>query len=212
MNSSKLIVEGQTDTLFFEALIQKERLSVKIEPHHGITKIPDLLTAYLDDLRDGAIQRLGIVADADHTTPKGQGGFNKRWQLLTKPLKEMGYEISMPPSQKYAGSIFTHTEGLPLVGLWLMPDHQSDGMLEDLIKQTVYGDPQLTLLHTATTCLDQLPITLFQPHHHAKAAVYSWLAWQTRPGQALVSTINADLINLHSQELQAFIKWLHDVF
>jgi hypothetical protein len=40
MNSSKLIVEGQTDTLFFEALIQKERLSVKIEPHHGITKIP----------------------------------------------------------------------------------------------------------------------------------------------------------------------------
>jgi len=212
MNSSKLIVEGQTDTLFFEALIQKERLSVKIEPHHGITKIPDLLTAYFDDLQDGAIQRLGIVADADHTTPKGQGGFNKRWQLLTKPLREMGYEINTPPSQRYMGSLFTHTEELPPVGLWLMPDHQSDGMLEDLIKQTVYGDQQLTLLQTATTCLEQLPVTLFQPHHHTKATIYSWLAWQTRPGQALVSTINADLINLHAQEMQAFIKWLHDLF
>ncbi len=212
MNSSKLIVEGQTDTLFFEALIQKKQLSVKIEPHHGITKIPDLLTAYFDDLQDGTIKRLGIVADADHTTPKGQGGFNKRWQLLTKPLKEMGYEITAPPSQRYAGSLFTHAEGLPLVGLWLMPNHQSDGMLEDLIKQTVYGDQQLTLLQTATTCLEQLPVTLFQPHHHTKATIYSWLAWQTRPGQALVSTINADLINLHSQEMQAFIKWLHDLF
>jgi hypothetical protein len=120
----------------------------------------------------------------------------------------MGYEISAPPSQRYAGSIFTHAEGLPLIGLWLMPDHQSDDMLtafrefatlipetgtfdtEDLIKQTVYGDQQLTLLQTATTCLEQLPITFFQPHHHTKAAVYSWLAWQTGPGQALVGTIN----------------------
>jgi hypothetical protein len=212
MNSSKLIVEGQTDTLFFAALLQKIALSVEIKPHHGITKIPDLLTAYFDDLQDGTIKRLGIVADADYITPKGQGGFNKRWQLLTNPLRKMGYEINIPPSQPYTGSIFTHAEELPPIGLWLMPDHQSDGMLEDLIKQTVYGDRQLSLLQTATTCLEQLPITLFQPHHHTKATVYSWLAWQTRPGQALVSTINANLINLHSPEMQAFFQWLREVF
>jgi len=207
-----LLVEGQTDKPFFEELLKRENLPVLVEPSHGITKMTADISRLLKQLQDGAIRRLGIVADADHTTPKGQGGFNKRWQLLTKPLKEMGYEITAPPSQRYAGSLFTHAEGLPLVGLWLMPDHQSDGMLEDLIKQTVYGDQQLTLLQTATTCLEQLPVTLFQPHHHTKATIYSWLAWQTRPGQALVSTINADLINLYSQEMQAFIKWLRDLF
>ncbi len=42
--------------------------------------------------------------------------------------------------------------------------------------------------------------------------VYTWLAWQKRPGQTLDITINGNLINLDSKEMQAFIKWLRDVF
>jgi hypothetical protein len=212
MSQSKLIVEGQADTLFFEALIEKEQLSIEIEPRYGVTKIPTLLSRLFKNLQDGTLEHLGIVADADYTTPKGVGGFNNRWQQLTQPLKEMGYEITAPPSQKSVGNIFTHDDGLPPVGLWIMPDHQNDGMLEDLIKQSVYGQEQLSLLQMATRCLNQLPVTLFKPHHHTKASVYTWLAWQKRPGQALVSTINADLINRQSPEMQAFIGWLRGVF
>ncbi len=43
-------------------------------------------------------------------------------------------------------------------------------------------------------------------------ALYTWLAWQKKPGQALVSTINADLIDIQSAEIQAFNKWLARVF
>jgi len=212
MNNSKLVVEGQTDTLFFQALIQKENLNLDVEPRHSVSKIPNLLEALFDDLRDGVIEHLGIVADADYTTSKGIGGFKKRWQQLTQPLKNMGYNITAPPSQNYKGNIFTHQNGLPPVGLWLMPDHKNDGMLESLIKQTVCEGEQQSLLQTATVCLNQLPITLFKHHHHTKATLYTWLAWQKKPGQALVSTLNADLIDLQSLEIQAFIKWLRDVF
>jgi hypothetical protein len=38
------------------------------------------------------------------------------------------------------------------------------------------------------------------------------LGWLGKPGQALVSTINADLINRQSPEMQAFIGWLRGVF
>jgi len=155
------------------------------EVRHSI--IPNLLEALFDDLRDGVIEHLGIVADADYTTSKGIGGFNKRWQQF-------------------------HPDGLPPVGLWLMPDHKNDGMLEDLIKQTVCEGEQQSLLQTATVCLNRLPITLFKPHHHTKATLYTWLAWQKRPGQALVSTVNADLIDRQSQEIQSFLKWLRKVF
>jgi len=212
MNKSKLIVEGQTDTLFFEALIEKELLSIDIEPRYGITKIPVLLSKLFKDLQDGTVEHLGIVADADYTVRKTDGGFNKRWQQLTKPLKKMGYDITTPPSQSYKGNIFSHQNGLPPVGLWLMPDHKNDGMLEDLIKQTVCEGEQQSLLQTAIDCLNQLPSTLFKPHHQTKATLYTWLAWQKRPGQALVSTLNADLIDLQSLEIQAFLKWLRDVF
>lgn len=212
MNKSKLIVEGEADTLFFEALIEKEQLSIDVEPHYGVTKIPILLSKLFKDLQDGTVEHLGIVADADYTVHKTEGGFNKRWQRLTQPLSEMGYEITASPSQNYVGSIFTHQDGLPPVGLWLMPDHKNDGMLEDLIKQIVYEGEQQSLLQTATCCINQLPVTLFKPHHHTKATIYTWLAWQKRPGQALVSTLNAKLINLQSPEIQTFIIRFRDVF
>ena len=73
---------------FFEALIQKENLTIDVEPRHSISKIPNLLEALFDDLRDGVIEHLGIVADADYKTSKGIGGFNKRWQQLTLSLKQ----------------------------------------------------------------------------------------------------------------------------
>lgn len=211
MSRSKLVVEGETDRLFFEALIQQEKLEIDIEPRHGITKIPDLLEALFDDLRDGVIEHLAIIADADYTNLQGIGGFHNRWQQLTKPLIKMGYKVTLP-SENYVGSIFTHDNGLPLVGLWIMPDHKNDGMLEDLIKQSVNEEQQLTLLQTATTCVEQLPFTLFKPHNQTKAIIYTWLAWQKKPGQALVSTINAQLINLESPEIQALRKWLHEIF
>jgi hypothetical protein len=93
-----------------------------------------------------------------------------------------------------------------------MPDHQNNGMLEDLIKHTVTEDIQLRLLKTVQTCLKKLPISLFSSHHQTKATIYTWLAWQKRPGQTLDVTINGNLINLESPEMQGFINWLHKVF
>jgi len=99
MNKSKLIVEGETDTIFFEALIEKEQLSIDVEPHYGVTKIPILLSKLFKDLQDGTVEHLGIVADADYTVPKTEGGFNKRWQQLTQPLVSMAKKARTSVSQ-----------------------------------------------------------------------------------------------------------------
>jgi hypothetical protein len=64
----------------------------------------------------------------------------------------------------------------------------------------------------AQTCLKKLPVTIFSDYHHTKATIYSWLAWQKRPGQTLDVTINGDLISLQSEEMQGFRNWLYRVF
>ncbi|HID98865.1 MAG TPA: hypothetical protein EYP59_01075 [Thiotrichaceae bacterium] len=74
-SKSKLIVEGQADSLFFQALIEREQLSIDVEPRYGITKINALLSKLFKDLQDGTVEHLGIVADADYTVPKTEGGF-----------------------------------------------------------------------------------------------------------------------------------------
>ncbi len=214
-----LLVEGQGDVDFFEALLRKRQLLDKIDitppKNYGqkantVSHFPKLINLLTKRLQKGEIQQVGIIADADYVSG---GGFQQRWKTLTTQLAQNGYRIpSNPPKSPYTGSLFQHADGLAPIGLWLMPDHKNNGMLEDLIKQTVSGDEQHQLLKTARTCLKKLPVTLFSDYHQTKAIVYTWLAWQKRPGQTLDVAINGHLINLQSTEMQGFINWLDQVF
>lgn len=180
------------------------------ESTNTVGHFPKLINLLIKSLKANQIQNLGIVADADYVSG---GGFQDRWKHLTTCLKQHGYHIpSNPPKLRCLGSIFRHPD-LPPIGLWLMPDHESNGMLEDLICRTVKKDiEQDKLLKTAQKCLKQLPVRLFSTYHKTKATVYTWLAWQKRPGQTLDVTINGNLINLESSEMQGFIKWLNNVY
>jgi hypothetical protein len=102
-----------------------------------------------------------------------------------------------------------------------MPNHKDDGMLETLVKNMVCEGQQRDLLEKADKCLDELPVKLFEPqgrqHRRDKAIVYTWLAWQEKPGQDLRGTIDIrkpenNLINLQSDEMIGFQNWLNQVF
>ena len=219
MTSKILVVEGQTDIDFLAALLNKEELFDKVEitppRHYGfskdtVTHFPKLINLISKRLHTGQIQNLGIVADADYVSG---GGFDERWKTLTRPLAGYGYRIPDPPKRKYLGNIFRHPGGLPPVGLWIMPDHKNDGMLEDFIKSIIKHTPeQGALIEYAKRCIDSLPHRLFSPYQETKATIYSWLAWQKRPGLTLDVTINADLVDMNSRQMQGFKDWLHKVF
>jgi hypothetical protein len=218
-NTSVLLVEGQGDVDFFEALLRKMQLLEKIdirppksygETTNTVSHFPRLMNLILKRIQQDEIQHFGIIADADYT---GGGGFQNRWNQITSPLKEYGYRIpEKPPKLAYSGSIFRHPDGLSPVGLWLMPDHKHNGMLEDLIESAINEKEKDLLLKKAKNCLEELPVKLFSDYHRTKARIYTWLAWQKRPGQTLDVTVNGNLINLESLEMKGFISWLHNVF
>ncbi|RKZ51549.1 MAG: hypothetical protein DRR16_05870 [Candidatus Parabeggiatoa sp. nov. 3] len=224
-----LLVEGRCDVDFFSRLCRLWNLNISILPPDqcgqvlggGVSKMPTILPELLDNLADEnqTLQKLGIVADADHTGISG--GFSERWKQLTLPLEDAGYVITPPPTQAYEGSVFQNDDGLPDVGLWLLPNHKDDGMLEDLVKQTVREGQQRDLLDKATHCLNELPVQLFEPegrhHRRSKATIYTWLAWQEKPGRDLRILLDfkkpeKHLIDTNSPEISAFKNWLNRVF
>ncbi len=218
-NTSVLLVEGQADVDFFEALLRRLKMLDKVEikppkqfglKTDTVSHFPRLIDLLIKRLNTNQLHHLGIVADADYVSG---GGFKQRWKQLTACLAKHDYRIpSNPPKLPYSGSIFRHSD-LPPVGLWLMPDHENNGMLEDLIYRTIKRDEdQKKLLNSAEKCINKLPVKLFSSYHHTKAVIYSWLAWQKRPGQTLDVTINGDLIDFESKEIQRFIQWLYKVF
>jgi hypothetical protein len=214
-----LLVEGPSDVDFFDALLPRLdlKIAVKISPPRDyefgntVTVVPKLIPALVKQLDTNMISRLAIVVDADHDSG---GGFEPRWKQLTAVLREHGYRCpERPPAEPNRGSIFLHDDGLPAVGLWLLPDHQSNGMLEDLVlSSAIRSAEQSALMEHAKTTIRGLPHTLFSSHQHSKAVTYSWLSYQGRPAIGLSAPIRAGLVDRAQEPLRGLCDWLVRVF
>ena len=213
-----LLVEGNDDQDFFKAyceLIGKDNVKVippktlDISSGDGWSNLVKNLPLLLDKIKAGDVEKFGIVLDADHP-PNNKGGFSIRFQLVTEKLAEFGYIIPKKPSHK-TGDIFIHSDGLPSIGLWIMPDHQSNGMLEDFVADLVLDATQISLLNHAEQSIKKLPITLFDKTLHlTKSKVYTWRAWQKRPGIPLSKALQDGILD--RSKSVSFEDWLKIVF
>lgn len=214
-----LLVEGSSDVDFFRALLRRWSIDPRVEvvpPRtfdraNTVTVIPSLLPLLVRRMQVGSICRLAIAVDADHDSG---GGFSRRWLTITDLLRRHGYRCPKdPPKAAHQGSVFLHTDGLPSVGLWLMPNHAGNGMLEDmLLKAGANTTEQQQLLQHATAVINTVAPRLSSERHTAKATVYSWLSYQRRPGLGLGQPVHADLLDFSSPPLQGLRRWIERVF
>lgn len=217
MSQNILIVEGEADRGFFEALCNTLQLgvSVKVAPpkqlggthntKEGVFNI--LLDTYLQQLNDGTVPRLAIIVDAD-AAEHGQG-FARTLRRVEKIVSEYGF--SAPTAATAGGCLFQHSDGLNPFGLWIMPNHADDGMLEHWLSECV-SQEQIALFHHAQACVDALPTRLFKPLRRTKADIATWLAWQEKPGEGLYHCVEAGLLDETAQQYQALVSWLRAVF
>ena len=212
-----LLVEGQGDVLFFEALLRQLKVQTKIsvkpprafDKENTVSSFPRLIKQLFGDLEDDRLDYLGVVADADHVSG---GGFKERWKTLTGPMAMTGYRIpKSSPKLPCTGSIFQHDDGLPPIGLYLMPNHQDNGMLEDCLWDGLKSDSN-DLKDYAVKVIDGLPCRLFSEYHITKAQLYTWLAWQKRPGQTMDVTVNGKLLDIEHEKISGLLKWMSKVF
>ncbi|MCB9742733.1 MAG: hypothetical protein H6741_20700 [Alphaproteobacteria bacterium] len=235
-----LLVEGASDVSFFERLLRAvpgcEEVEVKSPRAFGdafrdtVNDVPKVLQEVLfPDMEDGRAGTVGVIVDADHGSG---GGARERWRTLRRILTEReyegdhpGYGVNVPrelPDRQALGSVFRHPDGLPSVGLWLMPDHNSNGMLEDLILASVVDVPdQQALLTKVERDIPRGDARLFREVQESKARVYTWLAWQKRPGLGLAFTLDpgalpgqesGPLLDAEKQPLKGLMRWLGETF
>lgn len=214
-----LLVEGDNDRLFFELCCERNaRLSnIQVGPPSsygstdGKNNAIDLLPTLLAQMNDGAVTHLALVLDAD--APKTDGlGFAKTWDVVTGHLYTAGYKQQTRPIKATAGLIFEHSDGLPDVGLWIMPNNFDNGFLEDFIKKSLLGTEK-SLFHLAARAVDELPMPKkFKAHHLSKAEVATYMAWQANPGQGMHGTIGGKLLDFNKGLGKQFIDWLNKVY
>ncbi len=79
---------------------------------------------------------------------------------------------------------------LPRIGVWLMPNNQLNGRIEDFIRFLIPANDEL--LPLAKKNVDNLISSRknrFIDSHRSKAIIHTWLAWQERPGIQLGAAI-----------------------
>ncbi len=216
-----LLVEGASDQKFFNQLLGDFSNQVEIEPkiprdvdakiyRNGLQPLYKQLKLQVDLLIRGQVSKLGVIVDADHVT-HAQNGFGNRRSQLTSILQDKGFIISDTPEQENIGEVFKHPSGAE-IGIWIMPNHFSDGMIEDLFISTIFSNQHTLLNHAKDTISNLGELKTFAKHHEAKAHLSTWLAWQKEPGISPSYAYYQGLFEKDHPNFLALTTWLTRVF
>ncbi len=223
MSEKWIVVEGAGDKSFIQGFLRKiGKPDVKPYPPkeiggtgNGVSNVIKYIDLLISKIEAGEVSEAAILVDADY--PESNGGFAARRGEITNKLALTGYVI--PPwtsNENPAGEIFhpkSEINNLIPIGLFIMPNHHADGMLEDLLKSMITSEQQSRLLQHAVASTDTLPNKLFNTHLHlSKAEIGSFLAWQKEPSAPIGKAIKEDIFSVDAPGCARLKDWLDLVF
>ena len=195
-SSSQLLVEGNDQRNFFEAMVEHLKLAdIQIRNFGGVNELRSYLAAFVNMARFSAVRRIGIVRDAEKSAASA-------FQSVQSALRNANLPVPDRPAKVALGK--------PNVNVLVIPDSAESGMLETLLCETFAGTPE-------DRCIDELfacvrPAGSDSGKGSAKARCRVWLA--TRPDPQLSSVGVAakrgywDLDHTALESTQAFLKTL----
>lgn len=147
---------------------------------------------------------IGIVVDADiHTAG--------RWQRIRQILTDAGYENL--PDTFPNGLVVPTNDVLPRFGLWIMPNNQEEGIIENFIRQLIHEQDKLQPeVDNALNVLQAKELQLFTDVHRPKAFIRTWLAWQEKPEMSFGVAVSKKVLTTDADLCLRFVNWLNLLF
>lgn len=201
-----LVVEGPDDKAVVLQILQRHGVEL-----HG--RAPEVIAAdgfggVLKEVRVRArsTPRLGVVIDADQPE-------DRRWEQLRAALREVDVELPDAPAETGWDDAGWPSRPDWRLGVWVMPDNVSPGMLENFMAALVpehgrgcwgYADQVTTEArgHGA----------VYHERHRSKAVLHTWLAWQDPPGLGLGTAIRQQVFTHDSIPARDFMAWYARLF
>jgi len=180
----KLIIgEGREEKILFSALLKFLNLDdIQVESYEG----KDNLGKFLKTLHlipgYQQLKSLGITRDADDS-----------------------FISALTSIQNFIQKSNLNTNNLK-IDIFIMPDHSSSGMLEDLCLASIQAD-EIQCAEAFLDCISAC--SQRRPKNRAKAKIHAWLASQINPGQRLGEAAQSGYLNWENQafqQLRAFIE------
>ena len=207
---SRLHVEGTDDSHAIRHLLIRRGIDYdqtpwpvefpRIEDIGGKT---DLLEGVETAVRVSNNRSIGFVLDANSS-------LQDCWTAVSSRLRRVG--VDAPDAIPQEGFVGEAEAYRARVGVWLMPDNQRDGTLENFLRDLVEEEDLL------------LPYAEESAHHARdlgapfsatdadKAVLQTWLAWQQDAGLPYGTAMRARYFRDDSPSALSFIAWFRAVF
>jgi hypothetical protein len=200
-----LLVEGTDDEHVLKHICGQRAVG-KLDEIKPQGSVEQLLENFPVRLKESEIEALGVVLDAD-TDLVG------RWDSLKHRLKHAGY-AGVPDRPVANGTVLQPPANtlLPRFGVWLMPDNQSRGILEDFLRFLVPTGSQLFEHVKASVAAIPEKERRFSELAVPKAVIHTWLAWQEEPGKPLGTAITAKFLDPNMKQVDVLVAWLKNLY
>lgn len=193
-----LLVEGVDD----KAVVKHFHDQHQHLPEFAISNkrgLPGLLDSISPEIKVSGRTALGIMADSNED-------LHARWQAISNRLKAVN--VPLPSQLTLTGTIINHN---PRVGIWLMPDNNSSGELEDFVRRLIpSSDP---VWPRAQEYINNIPQDdrKFKTKKIVRAQVHAWLAARSSP-RKMGTAIRARDLDATVPLATDFADWLFKLF
>ena len=162
----------------------------------GFTQVRDSIP---NEVRVSGRHAVGIVVDANNSPAS-------RWQAVRGQL--LAADVRAPIQPNPEGTVM---DGLPRVGVWLMPDNMAEGELEDFVAQMIPSDDRVWPLSQGY--VDGIPgeHRKFATGKTSRAKVHSWLAVREDP-RLMGAAIRTHDLAIDGDLCRRFVAWLERLF
>ena len=197
-NDRVLLVEGADDEHVVWHLCNRHQAIPEfcIRDKKGIEGLLEDIGLEILDPRRKAV---GILVDANDD-------LDARWNAVADRLRKENIEV--PSNPEPTGIII---DGTPRVGIWLMPNNESPGELENFVSEMIPADDPVWPL--SKNYIDGIPEAdrKFTEKKILRAKLYAWLATREDPRQ-MGAAIGARDLRVDGTLSTAFANWLRQLF
>ena len=200
-NDCVLLVEGQDDEHVVRHLCLRSQPMPLFHIENKLN-VDTLLDSIKQEVRVPGRKAIGILVDANDD-------LNARWSAVANRLREGNIEVPRIPEPD--GTFIDGTARTPRVGIWLMPNNELPGELENFVSEMISDDDPVW--PRSQSYIDGIPKSerKFTEKKVLRAKVHAWLATREEPRKMGVA-IRAQDLRVDGPLSTRFANWLRQLF
>ncbi|MBI4556282.1 MAG: hypothetical protein HY706_01745 [Candidatus Hydrogenedentes bacterium] len=137
---------------------------VQVQDFGGVDEMPARMGAFSQSANFGSVECLGVIRDAENNP-------SAAFHSISNALRKSNLDDPGRPG--------TITRGKPRIGIFILPEANSVGAIEDLCLMSIEGEPVMDCINSFVECVHGMGVKI---RKSSKAKVAAFLSTRDEPG------------------------------